>query len=56
MKDKLHLTEEGLQEIINLKASMNNGVTEELLAEFPSTTPVERPLVKESAVTDIRPN
>jgi hypothetical protein len=56
MKDKLHLTEEGLQEIINLKASMNNGVTEELLAEFPSTTPVERPLVKESVVTDIRPN
>src|SRR5690606_35946982 len=55
MKDKLHLTEKGLQDIINIKASMNKGVSEELLAEFPSTTPVNRP-VKESVVTDIRPN
>ncbi len=56
MKDKLHLTEGGLQEIINIKASMNKGVSEEILAEFPNTTPVDKPIVKEPVVTDIRPN
>lgn len=55
MKDKLHLTDEGLQEIINIKASMNNGVSEELLAEFPDIAPVNRPEVKQHLATDIRP-
>jgi len=56
MKDKLHLTKEGVQEIINIKASMNKGISEELLAEFPATSPVDRPVVKEPLVSDIRPD
>lgn len=56
MRDKLHKTEKGLQEIINLKASLNKGVSEILLAEFPDTNPVLRPIVKKPEVTDIRPN
>ena len=56
MRDKLHLTDKGLQEIVNLKASMNKGVSEVLLAEFPATIPVDRPVVKKPALADIRPN
>lgn len=56
MGNKLHLTEQGLQDIINIKASMNNGVSEELLAEFPDTSPLARPFVKDPEVEDIRPN
>jgi hypothetical protein len=46
MDKKQHLTPEGLQEIINIKGGLNKGVSEELLAEFPNTTPVSRPLVE----------
>lgn len=56
MDKKQHLTEKGLQEIINIKAALNNGVSEELLAEFPNTTPVFRPLVELPAVQDIKPH
>lgn len=56
MRNKLHLTDKGLQEIVNLKASMNKGVSEVLLAEFPATIPVDRPVVKKPALADIRPN
>lgn len=53
MNNKQHLTPEGLQEIINIKAAMNKGVSEVLLAEFPDTAPVSRPLVE---VLDITPH
>ena len=56
MNDRLHLTDKGLQEIINIKATMNKGLSEELYAEFPDTLPVVRPVVKEPVATDIRPN
>ena len=52
---KQHLTSKGLQEIINIKASMNKGVSEELLAEFPDTTPVFRPLVETPEAININP-
>lgn len=39
-----HLTEEGLQEIINNKASLNLGLSDRLKVAFPNTTPVPRPL------------
>ena len=38
-----HLTIEGLQAIVNLRASMNWGLTEELIAALPTTIPVKRP-------------
>lgn len=52
MDQKQHLNNEGLQRIINIKAAMNRGVSEELLAEFPNTSPVSRPLVN---ILDINP-
>lgn len=36
----------GLQEIVNLKASLNFGVSEDLKVMFPNTKPVLRPLVE----------
>jgi hypothetical protein len=46
MKNKEHLTTKGLHKIISIKASLNNGLTEELKGAFPNIDPVERPLVK----------
>jgi hypothetical protein len=45
VKNKDHLTKEGLQEIINIKASLGFGLSEEILNNFPHTTPVVRPVV-----------
>lgn len=42
---KEHLTKEGLQQIINLRASINNGLSYELKVAFPNTIPVHRPVV-----------
>lgn len=46
---KEHLTKEGLQQIVNLRASVNNGLSDSLQAAFPNTIPVPRPLVMENA-------
>lgn len=56
MDKKQHLTGEGLQNIINIKAALNKGVSEELMAEFPDTAPVSRPLVELPEVLNIRPH
>jgi len=45
-KDKKHLTEVGLQEIVNIRASLGIGLSEELITQFPNTKPVERPIVE----------
>jgi hypothetical protein len=42
---KEHLTKEGLQQILNLRASINNGLSSELKVAFPNTIPVHRPVV-----------
>ena len=42
---KQHLTKEGLLKIAALKASMNNGLSEQLKVAFPNVIPVERPNV-----------
>ncbi len=42
---KEHLTDIGLQEIINIRATLNLGLSPELIAAFPETKPVARPLV-----------
>lgn len=36
-----HLTLEGLQKIVKIKASMNRGLSNKLTAEFPNTVPYE---------------
>jgi len=47
---KDHLTLEGLQKIVALKASMNWGLPEELKKAFPNTQAIERPLIENQKV------
>ncbi len=46
MNNKVHLTVEGLNQIVNIKASMNLGLSDKLKLEFPVYRAVERPVVK----------
>ncbi|RPB17908.1 homing endonuclease, partial [Terfezia boudieri ATCC MYA-4762] len=52
VNNKEHMTQAGLQEIINIKASLNNGNLGELKVIFPDTKPVPRPLVKFTEIPD----
>lgn len=52
MNSKAHLTLAGLQKILNLKASMNKGLPNILIASFPNTVPVPRPLVTDQQIKD----
>jgi hypothetical protein len=45
VNDKAHLTVEGLEKIVNIKASMNLGLSDALKLEFPGYIPVERPAI-----------
>ena len=47
MNRKEQLTQEGLQQIVNLRASINNGLSPKLKEAFPDTIPVQRPIVKD---------
>lgn len=49
---KAHLTKEGLQEIVNLRASLNKGLSLELNKAFPETIPVPRPLVNDQEIKE----
>lgn len=49
---KEHLTPEGLQNIVNIKASMNRGLSEALSIAFPNYSPVSRPLVEDQKTKD----
>jgi hypothetical protein len=42
MDNKEHLTEDGLIKIINLKASLNKGLSDKLKINFPNTIKIER--------------
>jgi len=46
MKNKEHLTEEGLQKIICIKAAINLGLPEKLKIAFPEIIPASRAQVK----------
>jgi hypothetical protein len=41
IKHKKHLTPEGLKELVNIKASMNEGLPDELKKSFPYSIPVQ---------------
>jgi hypothetical protein len=48
-----HLTNSGLQEIVNIKASMNFGVlSDKLLTSFTNTAAVSRPIIKDPVIDD----
>jgi hypothetical protein len=49
---KEHLTPGGLQEIVNLRALLNIGLSDGLKAAFPDTIPVTRPTVEFSGIPD----
>ena len=45
MNNKAHLTVEGLNKIVNIKAGMNLGLSDKLKSEFTGYTPVQRPVI-----------
>jgi len=50
---KEHLTNSGLQKIINIKASMNfEMLSDKLLTSFPNTVAVSRPIVKDPIISN----
>jgi hypothetical protein len=52
MKNKEHLTKEGLRKIMEIKASINKGLSEEHKIAFPDIVPVERPIVPLRPIPD----
>lgn len=56
MNNKIHLTIEGIHQIINIKALMNLGLSELLRSEFKYFNPVwpkaERPLIQTETIPD----
>lgn len=42
-----HLKEEGVQENINIRASLNLGLSEPQKIKFPKTNPVIRPCIRQ---------
>ena len=52
IKNKEHLTIEGIQKIVNLRASINLGGSESLKEAFPNTVPVQRPVIEDIALDD----
>lgn len=52
LKDKSHLTADGLTKIVSIKAAMNKGLCDNLRESFPNITPVERPVVHLSTIPD----
>jgi hypothetical protein len=45
VNNKAHLTVEGLNQIVNIKASLNLGLSDMLKSEFAGYTPVKRPVI-----------
>ena len=52
MERREHLKMDGLQEIVNIKASLNLGLSKNLPTAFPGTMPVPRPLVDNQFIPD----
>ena len=52
MNCKEHLTFEGIQKIVAIKASINRGLLDELKVRFPSIIPFKRPLVANKIIEE----
>ena len=48
--EKKHLTLAGLQEIVDVRAAINLGLSMELREAFPETVPIDRPLVENKEI------
>jgi len=53
MSQGKHLTESGLQTIINIRATLNKGLSQALKEAFPNNVPVSRPLI--SPILQLQP-
>lgn len=56
VNNKDHLTVEGLNQIINIKASMNLGLSDTLKSEFAGYVPVKRPIVNDPDNLELDPH
>lgn len=52
MNNKVHLSIEGLHQIVNIKASINLGLSDALKSEFNEFIPVDRPLINTENIPD----
>lgn len=52
MNNKAHLSIEGLNQIINIRSSINLGLSQFLKTEFPNNTPINRPEIIFKGITD----
>lgn len=50
LKRKEHLIPGGMQEIINIRASLNTGLSDELKTAFPNTAPAPRSMIEFSGI------
>lgn len=50
--NKDHLTIEGLEKIVSIKAAINKGLSQELIEFFPGIIPAKRPLIVTSNIPD----
>jgi hypothetical protein len=52
MKNGAHLSDEGLRKIINIKASMNLGINDNIKSNFVDISPVDRPVINTENIPD----
>ena len=52
IKQKEHLTKEGLQKFAGIKASLNSGLSANLKAAFPDIIPAPKPLIESTEIRD----
>lgn len=52
IKRKEHLRVEGFKQLVAIKASVNNGLSDKFKESFPDVIPVQRPLVKSQVILD----
>jgi hypothetical protein len=50
----MHFTEDGLQQIVNLRASMNLGLSDLQKSKFPNYIPVVRPIINSIEIPDFK--
>ena len=52
MQNREHITKEGLIKIVNIKASINKGLSNTLMEYFPNVLPVNRPIIETTEIPD----